>query len=141
LIWTSLNTAPNAGMEPILPFLMRSMMNSSLRSVFDSFGPLPAARPPSWWQKPQVVANICSPSISLDEASGCAGGLADPAGVGCSAPPAVGRPRQIMASKPTTTHTLPTPPPAPTPHPHTPTPPPPTPTPPPSPPQPNTTPP
>src|SRR6266851_1482866 len=47
MIWPSLNTEPNAGMEPILPFLMRSMMNSSLRSVFDSFGPLPAARPPS----------------------------------------------------------------------------------------------
>src|SRR5713101_2698540 len=104
MIWPSLNTEPNAGMEPILPFLMRSMMNSSLRSVFDSFGPLPAARPPSWWQKPQVVANICSPSMSLDEASGCAGGLADPAGVGCSATAAVGSPGQIMAREATITN-------------------------------------
>src|SRR5229473_3074315 len=105
MIWPSLNTEPNAGMEPILPFLMRSMMNSSLRSVFDSFGPLPAARPPSWWQKPQVVANICLPSMSLDEASGCAGGLADPAEVGCSAA-AVGSPGQIMAREATITNRI-----------------------------------
>src|SRR5216683_6553910 len=106
MIWPSLNTEPNAGMAPILPFLMRSMMNSSLRSVFDNFGPLPAARPPSWWQKPQVVANICSPSMSLDEASGCAGGLADPAEVDCSATAAVDRHGQMMAMEATITNRI-----------------------------------
>src|SRR5229473_8635421 len=104
MIWPSLNTEPNAGMAPILPFLMRSMMNSSLRSDFDSFGPLPAARPPSWWQKPQVVANICSPSMSLDEASGCAGGFADPAEVDWSAAAVVGSHGQMMAMQATITN-------------------------------------
>src|SRR5260370_29740853 len=105
LIWTSLNTAPNAGLGPLLPMLVRSMTNSALRPVLGSFGPLPAARPPSWWQKRQVVASICSPSMSLDEASGCAGGLADPAGVGCSATAADGSPGQIMAREATMTNT------------------------------------
>src|SRR5450432_143808 len=108
MIWPSLNAEPNAGMAPILPFLMRSMMNSSLRSDFDSFGPLPAARPPSWWQKPQVVANICWPSMSFGEASACAGGLADPAEVGCSAAAAVdGHGHgQMMAMEATITNTI-----------------------------------
>src|SRR5260370_37080594 len=104
MIWPALNAEPNAGMEPILPFLMRSMMNSSLRSDFANFGPLPAARPPSWWQKPQVVANICSPSMSLDEASGCAGGLANPAEVDCSAAAVVGSDGQMVASEHTITN-------------------------------------
>src|SRR5258706_1246383 len=102
MIWPSLNTEPNAGMAPILPFLMRSMINSSLRSDFDSFGPLPTARPPSWWQKPQVVANICWPSMSFGEASACAGGLADPTEVDCSAT-AVGSDGQMMAMEETIT--------------------------------------
>src|SRR5258707_8488113 len=106
MIWPSLNTEPNAGMEPILPFLMRSMMNSSVRSDFDSSGPLPAARPPSWWQKPQVVANICSPSMSFGEASGCAGGFAVPAGVDCSATAAVDRHGQMMAMEATITNRI-----------------------------------
>src|SRR5688500_8647941 len=70
-------------MAPPLPFLMRSMRYSSLRSEFDSFGPLPWWRPPSGWQKPQVVANICWPLMSSGEApapggfaDGLAGGLA-----------------------------------------------------------------
>src|SRR6202163_3984416 len=106
MIWPSLNTEPNAGMAPILPFLMRSMMNSSLRSDFDNFGPLPAARPPSWWQKPQVVANICSPSMSFGEASACAGGLAVPAGVDCWAAAAVGSHGQMMAMAATITNRI-----------------------------------
>src|SRR6188472_257888 len=83
-IWLSPKTSPNAGMVPVLPFLMRSMMYSSLRSEFDSFGPLPAARPPAWWQKPHVLANICSPSMSFGEASTDAGGLAVPAAGDCA---------------------------------------------------------
>src|SRR5260221_5551339 len=106
MIWPSLNAEPNAGMAPILPFLMRSMMNSSLRSDFDSFGPLPAARPPSWWQKPQVVANICSPSMSFGEASGCAGGFAVPAGVDCSATAGVDSHGQMMAMEATITNRI-----------------------------------
>src|SRR5204863_196144 len=51
-------------MAPGLPFLTRSAMKSSLRVVPASFGPLPAARPPLWWQKPHEVANIVSPSMS-----------------------------------------------------------------------------
>src|SRR3954452_24176157 len=66
-------------MAPILPFLIRSTMNSSLRSDFDSFGPLPAWRPPSWWQKPQVVANIFPPSMSSGEASAFGSGFGAPA--------------------------------------------------------------
>src|SRR3984893_3818125 len=104
MIWPSLNTEPNAGMAPILPFLMRSMMNSSLRSDFDNFGPLPAARPPSWWQKPQVVANICSPSMSFGEASACAFGLAAPAEVDCWAAAAVDSHGQVMAIAATITN-------------------------------------
>ena len=52
-------------MTPGLPFLTRSAMKSSLRVVPASFGPLPAARPPPWCQKPHEVANMVWPSMSF----------------------------------------------------------------------------
>src|SRR5215813_2888015 len=63
----SLNIWPNAGIAPSLPFLMRLRMNSSSRWVSISWGPLPAERPPSLWQKPQLAANS-----SLTSRSECA---------------------------------------------------------------------
>ena len=47
MIWPSEKVPPNAGMAPDLPFLMRAMINSSLRLEPANFGPLPSARPPS----------------------------------------------------------------------------------------------
>src|SRR3954463_7810996 len=91
-------------MAPTLPFLMRSTMYSSLRSDFDSFGPLPAWRPPSWWQKPQVVANIFPPSMSSGEASACGAGFDAPTGGDCGANEAAGSPDQGMASAATITY-------------------------------------
>jgi hypothetical protein len=68
MICPSLNDPPNAGMAPVFPFLIRSMMNSSLRFVPASFGPFPAVRPPFLWQKPHTVANravsLSSPSLT-----------------------------------------------------------------------------
>src|SRR6476619_1720105 len=97
MIWPSLNTEPYAGMAPTLPFLIRSTMYSSLRSDFDSFGPLPAWRPPSWWQKPQVVANIFPPSMSAGEASACGSGFEAPTEFDCWANEAVDRNGHMMA--------------------------------------------
>src|SRR6185369_13215244 len=91
-------------MAPTLPFLIRSTMYSSLRSDFDSFGPLPAWRPPSWWQKPQVVANIFPPSMSSGEASACGSGFEAPAELDCWANEAVGSPDQRMARAATITN-------------------------------------
>src|SRR5215467_8330893 len=69
----SLNIWAKAGIAPSLPFLILSRMNSSLRCVFISWGPLPAERPPSLWQKPQLAANSpltssseCSDGLTLD---------------------------------------------------------------------------
>src|SRR4029079_10184823 len=84
-------------MAPTLPFLIRYTMHASLRWDFDSFGPLPAWRPPSWWQKPQVVANIFPPSMSSGEASACGSGLEAPAELDCWANEAVSSPDQRMA--------------------------------------------
>src|SRR6185295_8255074 len=91
-------------MAPTLPFLIRSTMYSSLRSDFDSFGPLPAWRPPSWWQKPQVVANIFPPSMSSGEASACGSGFAASGGVDCWASEAVGSHGQMRAREATITN-------------------------------------
>ena len=65
--------SPNAGIAPGLPFLMRLRMKSSSRLVSISCGPLPASRPPSEWQKPQVVANSCSTSNGALSCAGAAG--------------------------------------------------------------------
>src|SRR6476620_480122 len=91
-------------MAPTLPFLIRSTMYSSLRSDFDSFGPLPAWRPPSWWQKPQVVANIFPPSMSSGEASACGSGFEAPTELDCWANEAVSSPDQRMARAATITN-------------------------------------
>src|SRR4029079_14905852 len=90
-------------MAPTLPFLIRYTMHASLRWDFDSFGPLPAWRPPSWWQKPQVVANIFAPSMSSGEASACGSGFAAPAGVDCWANVAVDSHGQAMTREATIT--------------------------------------
>src|SRR6476659_9981293 len=91
-------------MAPTLPFLIRSTMYSSLRSDFDSFGPLPAWRPPSWWQKPQVVANIFPPSMSSGEASACGSGFEAPTELDCWANETVSSPDQRMARAATITN-------------------------------------
>src|SRR3954470_15247436 len=93
-------------MAPTLPLLIRSTMYSSLRSDFDSFGPLPAWRPPSWWQKPQVVANIFPPSMSSGEASACGSGFAAPAEVDCWANEAVDSHDEMMAREATITNAI-----------------------------------
>src|SRR6185312_5108976 len=65
LICLSLKVSPKAGMAPSLPYLMRVLMKASLRFVPASTGPLPAERPPSSWQNPQVEAKSPSASSSL----------------------------------------------------------------------------
>src|SRR6185437_10108851 len=65
LICWSLKVSPKAGMRPSLPYLMRAVMKASLRFVPASTGPLPAERPPSSWQNPQVEAKSPSASSSV----------------------------------------------------------------------------
>src|SRR5215467_5126797 len=83
----SLNIWAKAGIAPSLPFLILSRMNSSLRCVFISWGPLPAERPPSLWQKPQLAAN--SPLTSSSE---CGDGLTVDCAIAAVAPLAANRP-------------------------------------------------
>src|SRR5580700_6575087 len=69
-IWASSKTWPKAGIAPSLPVLMRLRMKSSLRAEFMSWGPFPAARPPSEWHQPQVEAK--SSWTSKDASDGAA---------------------------------------------------------------------
>src|SRR6185437_8613359 len=86
----SLKVFAKPGMAPCLPVLIRLTMNSSLRFVPASLGPLPATWPPCEWHHPQDVANSLPPS-------GAGSAAARVAGMSGTAPTnkAAAKPREI----------------------------------------------